>query len=140
MLYGEFVVSLGDKNRVAIPKLFRESMSEELFLTRGFEGSLIMFDKERLRNFENMINSKSLLSFERRQLSRFILGALQQIEYDNQGRFVVSESLKEFGKLEDKIVFSGIGEWIEIWSKEKFDTNFREIKGDLKKLSEKLVD
>ena len=45
MLIGEYRAKLGLKNRTALPKALRKELGEELIITRGYEGCLIIVDK-----------------------------------------------------------------------------------------------
>jgi MraZ protein len=120
MFIGEYTSTVGEKNRIAMPKKLREEIKGKSILTRGYENCLILFDQDRFNYFINEINKTPLLKLDLRDTKRFILGGAQEIEFDNQGRFVLSESLKSFANIQSKITFLGVGEWIEIWDEEKW--------------------
>lgn len=120
MFIGEYLTQIGEKNRLLVPKKLRDVMKGQVYLTRGYEGCLLMVDSERWRDLLNQINQKSLLSLDVRDTKRYIIGGAFDIEIDSQGRFVVPEGLVNFGKLKDRVVFLGVGEWIEIWDEAKW--------------------
>jgi len=134
MLIGEYYSQIGDKNRLAIPKKLRDFLSGKVILTRGYERCLILIDSKRWENLLTEINKRPLLSLDVRDTKRFIVGGAQEIEYDSQGRFVLPESLKSFAGIEERVVFLGIGEWVEVWDegrwKEKLD-NLSQNVGDI---------
>ena len=121
MLIGEYDGKLTDKNRLAIPKKFRDELTGNLVLSRGYEGCLILLDASRWEQLENLIATKPVLSLSTRDTKRFILGGAFELELDSQGRFVVPNSLKSYAKILEEVEFIGIKDWIEIWSRELWE-------------------
>ena|SRR6185369_6872771 len=134
MLIGEYQTQIGDKNRIAIPKKLRDQLSGEIILTRGYERCLIMVDKSRWEHLIAEVNKKPLLSLNVRDTKRYLIGGASEVDYDTQGRFVMSEQLKTFAGIDLKLIFLGVGEWIEIWSEERWInklTDLAEKVGDI---------
>lgn len=139
MLIGEYYSQLGDKNRLAIPKKLRDSLSGKIIITRGYERCLIILDSKRWENLLTEINKKPLLSLGVRDTKRFIIGGAVDIEYDSQGRFVLPESLKGFADIDQKVVFIGVGEWMEIWSEEKWREKIDNLSENASDIAERLT-
>ena len=59
---------------------------------------------------------------ESRQLVRFFMRNAQECEPDKQGRIVIPQGLKDLAGLEKDIVMIGSVSKVEIWSKEKLDS------------------
>jgi len=133
MLIGEFPALVGDKNRIALPKRLRDQFKGKIFITRGYEKCLLILDSQRWEGFMSEIDKRPLLSLDVRDTKRFILGGANEIEYDTQGRFVIPETLKIFADIQEKIIFIGVGEWVEVWSENKW-------RDKLDKLSENVSD
>jgi len=55
MLIGEYRAKLGQKNRTALPKVLKQGLGEELIITRGYEGCLIMVDKAKWNKLIKLI-------------------------------------------------------------------------------------
>lgn len=138
MLIGEFPSQLGEKNRVVMPKKLREKLGENLIITRGYERCLILVDHERWESLVKVINSGTLLSISVRDTKRYLLGGAMDIEPDNQGRFVMPESLLDFSGIDKDLIFLGVGEWIEIWSSEKWKTKLNELSNNVADLAERI--
>jgi MraZ protein len=138
MFIGEYSVTLGDKNRLAIPKKLRDQMSGLFFLTRGYENCLILVDSARWDKLNEEFNKKSLLSLTVRDTKRFILGGAVEIEADSQGRFVLPDSLRNFSKIDSKVVFLGVGEWVEVWSEEAWLMKLDDLSKNVSDLAERL--
>lgn len=138
MFLGEYLVQLGEKNRVAIPKKLRDLFEGKAIVTRGYEKCLILVDNKGWDFLINDINKNPLLSINLRDTKRFLLGGATEIDYDSQGRFVLPEGLKDFAKIEDKVVFIGVGEWIEIWSQDRWTSKLEDLAGKVSDIAERL--
>lgn len=139
MFIGEYSTQIGEKNRIAIPKKLRDQISGKAYITRGYENCLILVDQKRWENLIDEINKKPLLSLNVRDTKRFIIGGASEIEYDTQGRFVLPESLKLFAKIEERLIFLGVGEWIEIWNEEIWKEKLQGLAGNVSDIAERLA-
>lgn len=138
MYIGEFSITIGEKNRLALPKKLREVIDSQLIMSRGYERCLILVDKKRWEVFISEINKNPLFSLNVRDTKRFILGGAVEIETDSQGRFILPEALKEFSEIKEKVTFIGVGEWIEVWSEERWRERLFELSGRVSDLAERL--
>lgn len=138
MLIGEYSVQIGEKNRIAIPKRLRENLEGKFFLTRGYENCLILVDENRWNKLISEINKNPLLSLNVRDTKRFILGGAVELEPDSQGRIVISDALKEFSTIEQKVTFLGVGEWVEVWSEQKWKDKLNILSKNVSDLAERL--
>lgn len=121
MIIGEYQNRIGEKKRVAIPKKFRDELGSQLILTRGYENCLVLVDQKMWGSIAKEIIGGSFINSNVRETSRFLVGSAQEIETDAQGRFVIPTPLYDYANLSTEIVFIGLVNWIEIWSKEKWD-------------------
>jgi MraZ protein len=138
MFLGEFVTQISDKNRIAIPKKIREKLNGKVILTRGYERCLLMVDFERWENLISEINKRPLLSLNVRDTKRFILGGATDVEYDSQGRFIIPDTLKNFANLMEEVTFVGVGEWIEIWSTQKWNEKLNVLSENVSDIADRL--
>jgi len=138
MFIGEYSTQLGDKNRLAIPKKLREQLSGQVIITRGYERCLIIVDSKRWNKLLEEVNTRPLLSLNVRDTKRFLIGGAVEIEYDSQGRFVLTEGLKEFGNILEKVIFIGVGEWIEIWDEDRWRNKLDELSQNVSDIAERL--
>lgn len=127
MLIGEYRTKLQEKNRTALPKKFREELKDDLILTRGYEGCLIVIDKDRWAKLIKVIEKRPLTNIDVRNTKRFLVGGAVEIEMDKQGRFVLPEVLIEYAHLENELVFVGIQDWLEIWDMDSWNTKISQI-------------
>lgn len=139
MFKGEFISQIGEKNRVAIPKKIRDEMQGELILTRGFDECALLVDKQRWKSLLELINKQTILNSKSRDLKRYLIGGSTNIEPDKQGRFVIPEQIKKFANLESELVFVGIGDWVEIWNEEKWNSKVIDLKLNINKIAEQIA-
>ena len=73
-----------------------------------------------------------------RKFARFFLAGASQVEVDKQGRILIPNVLREFAGLEKDVVFLGVGNRIEIWSRQAWDGegNF----DDMDDIAERMAD
>jgi MraZ protein len=74
-----------------------------------------------------------------RDTKRYLLGGATEIELDKQGRFVIPDYLMSHAKIETEIVFLGVGEWVELWSKAQWDAKSELLSRNASDIAERLA-
>ena len=138
MFIGSHIHNLDDKNRLSVPKKWKTLLGNNVVLTTGLDKSLFLFNKKDWLIIYNKINTLSLLDKKSRDFSRFMLSNAFEIEIDKHNRILIPEILKSFAELKDEIVFSGVGDRLEIWSKSKFDNLIKNINKDADNLAQSI--
>ena len=128
MLIGEYKSRVGEKKRVSLPKKFRDELGENLILTRGYENALIVVNEKLWKKVATEVIDGSFINKEIRDTSRFLIGGAKEINLDDQGRFVIPESLLEHSNIKKDVVFIGLINWVEIWDKEKWQERLEYLK------------
>lgn len=126
------------KGRTAIPVQLRKLLGEKAVVTKGYENSLIMVKLEDWQQITDSVSSGNFLNSMSRQTDRFLLGNAFEVEFDNQGRFVLPAKLREYANLGKEILFVGVGNRIEIWDKQAWDKNDQYLNENIEKISEQL--
>lgn len=128
MIIGEYRSTVGEKKRVSLPKKFRDELGDEIILTRGYEDSLILVNKEMWKKIAGDVIDGSFINKDIRDTSRFLVGGATEISTDKLGRFIIPESLYEHAELKKEIVFIGLINWIEIWDKDRWEEKLTYLK------------
>ena len=139
MIIGEYQQKLGDKNRIAFPKKFREELGNKLIMTKGYEGCLVIMSPAQWEEMVSDVVSGPFVSGLVRDTSRFLFAGASEIELDSQGRFVIPTYLKEYSGIESDGIFLGLGRWVELWGDEKWQKKSHEIEGESSIVGDKLV-
>ncbi|HCL01246.1 MAG TPA: division/cell wall cluster transcriptional repressor MraZ [Lachnoclostridium phytofermentans] len=122
MFMGEYNHTIDAKGRIIVPSKFRESLGEHFVVTVGLDGCLFVYPNEEWQHFveqlKNLPGNK-----EARQLQRYFMAGAADCEVDKQGRILIPGNLRQHAGLDKDIVFVGVLSKIEIWSKERWESN-----------------
>jgi len=140
MLIGEYKNKLGDKNRVALPKKFRDEIGDELIIAKGYEKCLILLTPKQWDEVTNMMITSPYALEAGRDTSRFIIGSANEVKADKQGRFILPANLKEFAEVNKEVTFLGLMNRIEIWDSSKWQERSEYLGENSSLIAEKLVD
>lgn len=121
MLMGEYNHALDAKGRIIIPSRLREQLGERFVVSKGLDGCLFAFPPEEWAKFENKLQALPLTNRDARKFSRYFLAGAAEVELDKQGRALLPATLREAAGLEKDVVLCGVGNRMEIWSKEAWN-------------------
>lgn len=138
MLIGEYLNKVGEKNRIALPKKFRQILGEKVIVTRGYEDCVIVVNEKQWSKLLTVFDDKPFTTSPVRDTRRFLIGGASEVTLDKQGRFVLPINLKEFASIDKDVVFVGLVDWVEIWSKEAWEKRMEKIKPSAAKIAEDL--
>jgi len=128
MLIGSYHSNLGNKRRVAVPKKFIENLGEHPILARWYENCLILVSNEFWdKLLSRLTGGRKTVSLGVRDIERFILGSAFEVEPDKQGRIIIPEILAGYSGLTKEVVFVGLGDRAEIWSREIWDEKSKKL-------------
>lgn len=140
MFMGEYNHTIDAKGRLIIPSKFREALGDEFVVTKGLDGCLFVYDNHEWAAFEEKLKALPLTNKDARKFVRFFLAGAGNVEVDKQGRILIPSNLREFATLEKDVVLVGVGSRIEIWSKEKWDSEASFDDEDMEDIAEHMSD
>jgi MraZ protein len=140
MLIGQYDGKIDSKGRSALPKKFREVLGDKLIITFGYENALIIVSEENWKALLEGTEGRPFIESDTRETQRFLLGGASNIELDNKGRFILPSYLREFGKIENEIVFLGLSRYVEIWDKTRWIRYQKNIEKNIDTISQRLVE
>ena len=120
MFMGEYNHTVDAKGRPIVPSKFREQLRDEFVVTKGLDGCLFVYENTEWKILEEKLKSLPLTNANARKITRFFLAGATLCEVDKQGRILLPAVLREFAKIEKDAVMVGVGNRIEIWSKESW--------------------
>lgn len=139
MLIGQYEGKIDQKGRTGFPKKFREILGDDLVVTFGYENSLIVVSQASWRALLEGTEGRPFIEYATRETQRFLLGGATALTLDSKGRFVLPSYLREFGKIEDEVIFIGLSRYIEIWDKKRWFLYRKHLEKNIERISEKLV-
>jgi len=138
MLLGQYSQKVASKNRIAVPKKFRQDLGDKLIISQGFEKSLLLLGED---SWKKLVSGTVVGPFTTgavRSTLRFLIGGAVEVELDNQGRFVLPVHLKEFAKIGREVIFIGLLDWVEIWDVKRWVLESKKISDRSSLIAEKL--
>ncbi len=138
MLIGSFVQKMDTKGRTALPSKFRKELGTNVVLARWYEGSIAIFETRSWIKIVEQATRGLVVTSPSRDTERFLLGGAYEIALDTQGRLVVPQPLREHAQLSVEVVFVGLANRVELWSKDAWQEREKHIVEHAEELIEKV--
>ncbi|MEF2245576.1 MULTISPECIES: division/cell wall cluster transcriptional repressor MraZ [unclassified Paenibacillus] len=140
MFMGEYQHSIDDKGRLIIPSKFREALGSSFVTTRGLDNCLFVYPMSEWQVMEQKLKSLPLMKSDARAFTRFFFSGATECELDKQGRVNIPSHLRDYAKLDKDCMVLGVSGRVEIWSKETWDSYYKQSEEAFNDIAEKLVD
>ena len=140
MFIGEYHHQLDDKGRLAIPVKFRGDLAKGAVVTRGLDSSLFLLPLEEWGKLADSLANLPLGQANSRAFSRLMLAGAMDVKFDKQGRFIVPEYLRKYGKLDKKVVIVGVSTRLELWDAATWEAYSAQTQADAEAIAEQLGD
>lgn len=123
MFRGVQHINMDAKGRLAIPARQREPLLEQcagqIVVTIDTQSScLCIYPMPAWERIEQDLQNLPSLNPAVKRFQRLMLGYATDIELDSNGRMLLPPSLRDYAKLEKKLVLVGQGNKLELWSEE----------------------
>lgn len=121
------VNKIDSKGRVSIPSQFRSVLENQgfagVYLYPSFTSQSIDGGGEVLINqIAESIETMQLFAEETDALATALFSETYQLNYDQDGRISLPESLINHAGLKDKVTFAGIGQKFQMWEPSAFES------------------
>ena len=121
------VNKIDSKGRVSIPSQFRSVLENQgfagVYLYPSFTSQSIDGGGEVLINqIAESIETMKLFAEETDALATALFSETYQLNYDQDGRISLPESLINHAGLKDKVTFAGIGQKFQMWEPSAFES------------------
>lgn len=127
MFRGRFENTIDSKGRISVPSKFREILSsqyDERLIVTNFDGCLWAYPVKEWQTIEEKVSALPQFKGEVRALQRVFISAASECPLDKQGRILIPPPLREYAGIEREAVFVGMVKRIEIWAKNRWQTEF----------------
>lgn len=138
MLIGEYIHTLDPKKRLSLPSKWRSKLGKVIVITRGLDDCLFVYPLSTWQTIAEKVSALPFGAADTRGLNRFFLSGAVEVEVDKAGRILVPDFLKDFAKLNQKVVLAGIHDRVEIWDEKKWNDYKKKIEKQANTLAEKL--
>jgi len=120
MFTGEYTYSIDDKKRLAVPAKFRQLLGRKAIITRGLDQCLFLYPAKEWLKLAQKISKLPLAQADARSFARLMLGGAMEVSFDNLGRILIPDYLKNYATLKKRVIFVGLFDRIEIWDEKEF--------------------
>ena len=129
MFKGATLLNIDGKNRLAIPTKYREELlTGSLVLTAHPHGCLLLYPFAAWRPIQEKIMQLSSFDKKSSGLQRLLVGYAEDLSSDNVGRLLISSELRDYASINKTLMFVGQGSHFELWSKEVWVKQIKQIK------------
>ena len=114
------------KGRVSVPASFRSNLSN-----LGYNGvicypsfnnqSIEACSQDRIEKISNAIDSLNPFEEKRDFFATSVLSERVSLQFDSEGRVLITEKLLNHAKIRNNILFVGLGKTFQIWEPKTFD-------------------
>lgn len=121
MFLGEYRHTIDEKGRLTIPAKYRGMLAAGVVVTRGLNRNLMAFDMEGWEELAARVKSLPWSDPGTREFRRRVFSGAVDLTPDRQGRILLPPYLREFAKIENEVVITGMLDHLEIWSSESWE-------------------
>ena len=140
MLMGEYEHIMDEKGRVNIPARLREELGDNFVIARGLDSCLFIYTTEEWAILAEKLRGLPSSKAEARAFLRRFFSGAAEVGLDRQGRVLIPPPLREHASLQKEVIFIGVSNHAELWSKEKWEEYSKEADRSLEDAAEKMED
>ncbi|MEI6296462.1 MAG: division/cell wall cluster transcriptional repressor MraZ [bacterium] len=138
MLIGEHKHTVDPKKRVSLPAKFRKEMGGEVVIGYGFDKCISVYTVAQWEKVAAQLSETSTFQSDVRKFNRFMLGGATLVEVDSLGRILISDILKEYAGIKEKVAIIGVHTRLEIWDEDVWKDYKSKVESQVDVLAEKL--
>lgn len=136
MYFGSFTHNLDEKGRLMIPRKMREELGYKVYIMKGFDGSLSLYNEDR---YQELVKEFSRLSFNQakvRDYLRIQFASTYEMDVDKLGRVQLPTALLNKYNIGKEVMVLGIGDHIEVWDKAKYEEYENSVRDSFESIAE----
>lgn len=138
MFTGEYRHTVDAKKRLAIPAKFRADLGKKAVITRGLDQCLFVFSQEEWGKLAEKLGSLPFSQSDARSFVRIMLSGAMEVEFDQLGRILLPDYLKEYAGIGKNVVVTGVFNRLEVWEEIKWGEYKEKAEKNVGDLAEKL--
>ncbi|HUT96055.1 MAG TPA: division/cell wall cluster transcriptional repressor MraZ [Candidatus Paceibacterota bacterium] len=138
MLIGEYVHTIDDKKRLAIPSKLRKELGAKAVITRGLDNCLFVFPSKEWQKLAEKLSNLPISQKDPRGFSRLMLAGASEVDLDTLGRVLVPDYLKKYAQLKKNVVIAGIYNRLEIWDQARWNLFKSQSEKEVDNIAERL--
>lgn len=125
-LTGTFQRSLDDKQRLSLPKSFRDELVSDdapgFFLAPETDQSLSLFSADTFNRRAQRLEQDPTVQGRAKNYLRLYYSQAERVEPDGQGRIRIPERLLKFAGVTQEVVLLGVNDHVELWDSGRWES------------------
>ena len=125
---GPSALTLDSKGRIAMPVRHRDVLASmgaaKVTITKNPPGGLLIFPPAAWDDFSARV---AALPMESAGWKRLFLGNAVEVEIDASSRVLVAPELRDFADLSRDVMLLGMGNFLELWDKRRYDEHEAQV-------------
>lgn len=114
-----------------MPSEFRDQLTEEFFITKGPENSLVIYTNEEFQKQSQRLDDLVNENKKNRAIKRLFFSSTVKTSLDKQGRVLLNKNLKDYAQIDNEVMIIGNNLTIEIWDSKKWQAYINEVEVNL---------
>ena len=120
LFLSKFVNKVDKKGRISFPSSFRSTLPKnnknEIILYKSLKSKSIEgCNTDRIKEISKRINKLDIFSDDQDDFATSIFSEIIPTAIDKEGRFLISEKLKQHSNISNQATFIGQGHFFQIW-------------------------
>ena len=120
LFVSHFINKIDKKGRISLPSLFRKALpknsANEIVLYKSLKHQAIEgCSSKRIEDISERINILDMFSDDQEDFATSIFSEIIPTNIDKEGRFLITDSLKEYANISTEVTFIGQGNFFQIW-------------------------
>ena len=138
MFFGNYSHSLDEKGRLVIPKKMREELGNKIFIMKGFDGALAIYQLSAYDKVMEELQKYSFNKKENRDYLRLKLASIVDLDVDELGRVQLPTAVVNKYHINKDVIVLGAGDHIEVWDKARYEEYMTSIENEYEEIAERL--
>ena len=138
MFFGNYSHSLDEKGRLVIPKKMREELGNKIFIMKGFDGALAIYQESSYSKVMEELEKYSFNKKENRDYLRLKLASIVDLDVDKMGRVQLPTAILGKYHIAKDVVVLGAGDHIEVWDKNRYEEYMSSIEDEYEDIAERI--
>lgn len=114
-----------------MPSEFREDLSDEFFITKGPENSLIIYTIDEFERQSKRLDELIIENKKNRAIKRLFFSSTVKTSLDKQGRVLLNKNLRDYAHIEGEAIIIGNNLTLEIWGVSEWQAYINEVEVNL---------
>jgi len=141
---GRYEHQIDQKGRTSLPARFREILSargeDRVIITCGLDPCLVAYPVAEWQAFEDRLAKLPRFEPHIVRIKRLYVSGAVETPVDKNGRILLPPPLREHATIERDVLFAGMVDHIEIWSRDRFRDNAKATDEERAVLAKALAD